>query len=389
MADKLSAEFTGISTQLVHSGANPLDFFGFVNPPVVRASTVLFPAADIMKKGAQPYTYGIHGTPTTKALTDCLNQLEGSVKTFLVPSGLAAITVALLGTLKAGDHLLIVDSVYKPTRLFVDNVLKKFGIEVEFYNPLGGIANLIRPNTKVIYTESPGSNTFEIQDIDSIVKTAHAVNALVLLDNTWATPIFFKPIEHGVDISINAATKYQAGHSDILMGYISTNETTTAHIEETYTDLGMSVSGDDAYLVLRSIRSMNLRLTYQQDSALFIAKWLEDQPEVSAVLHPALESHPQHALWKQNFKGSSGLFSFVLNSGGEREAHAFLDALKLFGLGYSWGSFESLAVHVNLDDRLFNRDQFQTPVIRLQIGLEERDDLIKDLRNGLDALKNI
>lgn len=389
MINKLSTEFTGISTQLVHSGANPLEFFGFVNPPVVRASTVLFPDADIMKKGAQPYTYGIHGTPTTKALTDCLSQLEGATKTFLVPSGLAAITVALLGALKTGDHLLVVDSVYGPTRRFVNNVLRKFGIEVEFYNPLSGVADLLKPNTKAIYTESPGSNTFEIQDIDAIVEAAHATNAVVLLDNTWATPIFFKPLEHGVDISINAATKYQAGHSDILMGYISTNEATTTRIEQTYTDLGMSVSGDDAYLVLRSMRSMNLRLTHQQDSALFIAKWLEDQPEILAVLHPALEAHPHHALWKQNYKGSSGLFSFVLKSGDEREAHAFLDALELFGLGYSWGSFESLAVHVNLEDRLFNKDQFQTPVIRLQIGLEERDDLIKDLRNGLDAIKNL
>jgi cystathionine beta-lyase len=256
--------------------------------------------------------------------------------------------------LSAGDHALFVDTIYNPTRRFADTMLARLGVEVEYYEPEIGadIANLIKPNTKVVFTESPGSNTFEMQDIPAIAAAARAAGAVTMLDNTWATPLFFKPLDFGVDISIHAATKYPAGHSDVLLGTVSANERCWEQLYETYLTLGTPAGPDDVYQVLRGLRTMGVRLEKHQENALGIARWLEGRPGVKSVLHPALESHPGHAIWKRDFSGASGIFSFVLE-GGDAEAEAFLDALEIFGLGYSWGGYESLAVQVYLGDGRF------------------------------------
>lgn len=377
----------GIHTRLAHIGNDPRDFFGFVNPPVVHASTVLFPDAATMAARNQKYTYGTRGTPTTDALCSAIDTLEGSAGTILVPSGLAAVTIPLLAFLSAGDHVLIVDSVYHPTRNFADTMLKRLGVEVEYYDPLvgAGIGALMKPNTRVVFTESPGSNTFEMQDIPAIAKEAKARGAVVMMDNTWATPLYFRPLEHGVDISIHAATKYPAGHSDVLLGTVSANEACWKQLQETHFTMGCCAAPDDVYQVMRGLRTMGVRLERHQENALDIARWLEGQPGVARVLHPGLESFPGHAIWKRHFSGASGIFSIALAGGGEREAHAFLDALEIFGLGYSWGGYESLAVHVWLGDRTVARGDYDGPVIRLQIGLENPEDIKADLTRGLAA----
>jgi cystathionine beta-lyase len=379
----------GVNTRLTHGGNDPHDYYGFVNPPVVHASTVLFPNAATLASRQQKYTYGTRGTPTTDALARAIDELEGSAGTIIVPSGLMAVTVPLLGFLQAGDHLLIVDSVYHPTRNFADTMLKRFGVEVEYYDPhIGaGIAALMKPNTKVVFTESPGSNTFEVQDIPAIAEAAHAGGAIVMMDNTWATPLYFRALDFGVDISIHAATKYPAGHADVLLGTVSANEACWERLFETFTTLGSCAGPDDVYQVLRGLRTMGVRLERHQQSALEIARWLEQQEGVSRVLYPALESHPDHALWKRDFSGASGLFSVVLAGDGPKTSHAFLDALRIFGLGYSWGGYESLAALVSLSDRTVAKGSYGGPLVRLQIGLEDVDDLKRDLSNGLAAAR--
>lgn len=377
----------GINTRLAHSGNNPRDYHGFVNPPVVHASTVLYPDAATMVARKQKYTYGTRGTPTTDALAQAIDDLEGSAGTIIVPSGLAAVTIPLLAFAEAGSHVLIVDSVYNPTRNFADTMLKRLGVEVEYYDPRigSGIAALLKPNTKIVFTESPASNTFEVQDIPAIAKAAHEHGAIVMMDNTWATPLYFKPLDFGVDVSIHAATKYPAGHSDVLLGTVSSNERCWKRLSDSFFMLGCCSGPDDVYQVLRGLRTMGVRLEHHQRSTLEIAGWLETQSGVAQVLHPALPSHPDHALWKRDFSGSSGIFSIVLTGGGTRQAHAFLDALKIFGLGYSWGGFESLAVHVSLADRTVVKGNYAGPVLRLQIGLENVEDLKADLTAGLAA----
>lgn len=379
----------GINTRLAHAGYNPRDFHGFVNPPVVHASTVLFPDAKTMATRNQKYTYGISGTPTTEALCLAMDDAEGSAGTILVPSGLAAVSVPLLGFLEAGDHLLMIDAVYFPSRRFADGMLCKLGIEVEYFDPHigGGISRLLRPNTKVVFLESPGSNTFEVPDVPAIAAAAHASGAVVMLDNSWATPLFLKPLDIGVDISIHAATKYIAGRSDILLGTVSANEQHFPRLREAFLMLGTSTGPDDVYQTLLGLRTLGIRLDHHQRSALDIARWLEGRPGVSRVLHPALESHPNHELWKRDFSGASGLFSIVLDGGSEKQAHAFLDALEIFGLGYSWGGYDSLAVHVHLQDRVVMSADYEGPVMRLQIGLEDADDLKADLERGLEAAR--
>ena len=377
----------GVDTRLAHGGNDPRDFHGFVNPPVVHASTVLYPNAGAMASRAQKSTYGTRGTPTTDALASAIDALEGSAGTIVGPSGLAAVTIPLLAFAAAGDHVLIVDSVYHPTRHFADTMLTRLGVEVEYYDPRigAGIAALMKPNTRIVFTESPASNTFELQDIPAIAKAARARGAVVMMDNTWATPLYFKPLDHGVDISIHAATKYPAGHSDVLLGTVSANETHWKQLHEGFVTLGCCSGPDDVYQVLRGLRTMGVRLEHHRKSALDIAGWLEGQPGVAQVLHPALPSHPDHALWKRDFSGSSGVFSIVLAGGGQKEQHAFLDALKLFGLGYSWGGYESLAVAVFLGDRTVAKGPYAGPLIRLQIGLETVEDLKADLLEGLKA----
>jgi cysteine-S-conjugate beta-lyase len=380
----------GINTRLAHIGNDPSAYHGFVNPPVVHASTVLFPDAGTMERRAQPYTYGTRSTPTTDALCAALDELEGSAGTILVPSGLAAISVPFLAYLSAGDHALIVDSVYTPCRIFCDTMLTRLGVEIEYYDPeIGaGVESLIRPNTKLVHTEAPGSNTFEMQDIRAIADVAHKHDCVVTMDNTWATPLYFRPLDFGADVSIHATTKYPSGHSDIVMGSVSANAKWWPKLEAARIAMGICGAPDDSYLILRGLRTMGVRLDHHQRSALEIASWLEGRDEVARVLHPALPSFPGHQIWKRDFKGSSGVFSFVLRAEADNakaKAHAFLDALRYFGLGYSWGGFESLAVHVNLSDRTIRKQPAEGPVIRLQIGLEDVPDLKKDLEQGFAA----
>ena len=382
---------SGINTRLAHAGHDPRTFHGFVNPPVVHASTVLFPDAGTMAARNQKYTYGTRGTPTTDALADAIDELEGSAGTIVVPSGLAAVTIPLLAFLSAGDHVLIVDSVYHPTRRFADTMLARLGVEVQYYDPLvgAGIDALMKPKTKVVFTESPGSNTFEMQDIPAIASVAKERGAVVMMDNSWATPVHFRPLDHGVDISIHAATKYLAGHSDVLMGTVSANERCWAQLHETFLTLGCCPAPDDVYQVLRGLRTLGVRLERHQKSTLEIARWLEGQPGVSRVLYPGLESDPGHAIWKRDFRGASGTLSIALDGGGTKKAHAFLDALKLFGLGYSWGGYESLAVHVSLSDRTVAKGDYDGPLMRLQIGLEDVADIKADLTRALEAARSV
>jgi cystathionine beta-lyase len=376
----------GINTLLAHSGYNPRDYHGFVNPPVVHGSTVLFPDAQTMKERKQRYTYGTRGTPTSDALAAAVNELEGSAGTIIVPSGLAAITVPLLGFLSSGDHALFVDTIYFPTRRFADTMLRRLGVEVEYYKPEIGadIRDLLRPNTKLIFTESPGSNTFEMQDIPAITAIAREAGIVTMLDNTWATPVYFKPLDHGVDISIHAATKYPGGHSDVLLGTVSANDACWERLWDAYLTLGTCAGPDDVYQVLRGLRTMGVRLERHQATAFEVARWLESQSGVAQVLHPGLESHPGHAIWKRDFSGASGLFSIVLK-GGEKQAHAFLDALEIFGLGASWGGYECLAAQVSLADRTVTARDYGGEIIRLQIGLEDTADIIADLAQALEA----
>ncbi len=385
----------GINTRLSHIGNDPSEYHGFVNPPVVHASTVLFPNARAMETRGQKYTYGTRGTPTTDALCEAIDELEGSAGTILVPSGLAAVTVPFLAFLSSGDHALIVDSVYTPTRHFCDTMLTRMGVEVEYYDPAigAGIEQLFKPNTRLVHTEAPGSNTFEMQDIPAIAAIAHKHGAVVAMDNTWATPVYFRPLDFGVDISIHAATKYPAGHSDILMGTVSANAKHWEQLKEANITLGICGAPDDAYQVLRGLRTMGIRLERHNESALALAKWLEGREEVAKVLHPALPSFKGHDIWKRDFKGASGIFSFVLKVDSaehyKAKAHAFLDALSIFGLGWSWGGFECLAVHVNLNDRRIAKAPEGGPLIRLQIGLEDVADIKADIERGFAAAKTV
>ncbi|WP_201835813.1 cystathionine beta-lyase [Microvirga zambiensis] len=381
----------GPNTRLTRAGYSPFDYHGFINPPTVRASTVLFPDARTMETHGQKYTYGTRGTPTTDALCDAINELEGAAGTILLPSGLAAVTVTFLAYLSAGDHALIVDSVYGNVRHFCDSVLPRFGIDVDYYDPSldAGIEALFKPNTRLVHTEAPGSNTFEMQDIPAIVAAAHRHDAVVTMDNTWATPLNFRPLDFGVDVSIQASTKYPAGHADILLGTASANATHWRRLGHANGALGMCGAPDDAYQVLRGLRTMGVRLERHQASALAIAEWLEARDDVARVLHPALPSFPGFAIWKRDFKGAGGVFSFVLavapHQDFKAKAQAFLDGLSLFGLGYSWGGFQSLALRVDLEDRRILRAPKEGPIIRLQIGLEDVDDLKADLARGFDA----
>lgn len=391
--DDAKRKHQGPNTQLVRAGYDPSEYHGFINPPVVHASTVLFPDAGAMEKHDQKYTYGTRGTPTTDALCEAINELEGAAGTILVPSGLAAVTVAFLAYLSPGDHALVVDSVYGNVRHFCDTMLQRFGIEVEYYDASADadIEHLFRPNTRLVHTEAPGSNTFEMQDIAAIAAVAHRRGAVVTMDNTWATPLYFRPLDFGVDVSIQASTKYPAGHADVLLGTVSANAEHWKRLRRTNSALGFCATAEDAYQVLRGLRTLGIRLDRHQASGLEIAKWLEARDDVARVLHPALPSFPGHDLWKRDFKGASGVFSFVLGVAPEDDfkskAQAFLDGLSIFGLGYSWGGFPSLALHVSLNDRKTTPGPAEGPLLRLQIGLEDVDDLKADLERAFQAVK--
>jgi cystathionine beta-lyase len=378
------------ATKLVTAGRDPREQHGFVNTPIYRGSTVLYPSAeDFLKRNAR-YTYGTRGTPTVDALETAWSELSGAVGTVVVPSGLAAVALALLSCLKAGDHLLVTDSVYRPTRNFCDLMLKRFGVETTYYDPLldaEGIGRLTRANTRAIFTESPGSQSFEMQDIPAIAVVAHARDAIVLLDNTWATPLFFPPHARGADIAIEAGTKYLSGHSDLLLGLVSANERCWKALRQTFDTMAICAGPEDVFLALRGLRTMSVRLAHHQESALRIARWLSQRPEVARVLHPALESDPGYAIWQRDFTGASGLFSVVLRPMPDAAAYAFVDALKLFGIGASWGGFESLVIP-------FDCTAYRTattwapggPALRFHIGHEDVDDLIADMENGFQAL---
>ena len=377
-------------SRLVHLGRDSAQSQGFVNLPPFRGSTVLYPDVATLKSRKQRYTYGTHGTPTTEALCAAWSDISGAAGTVLVPSGLSAIVVALMTALGAGDHLLMTDSAYAPARAFANATLKRMGIETTYYDPeIGaGIAGLMRPNTKAVLTESPGSQTFEIQDVPAIAEVAHAHGACVLMDNTWATPLLFSPHAHGVDMAIEAGTKYLSGHSDLLLGLVSANEAWFRKLHHT-TDLMAILPGpEDVFLALRGLRSMELRLREAERQALALARWLQARPEVLKVIHPALPEHPGHPIWKRDFMGSSGLFSIILKPVSEAAVAAFLDGLELIGLGYSWGGYESLAVPFDCTSyRTATRWAPRGPAIRFSLGLEDIEDLKADLDRGFARLR--
>ncbi|HEX9946464.1 MAG TPA: cystathionine beta-lyase [Allosphingosinicella sp.] len=376
-------------TQLVQGGRRKEWRGRLVNPPVHRASTILFDSVAEMRAAAPEFGkayYGLHGTPTHWALAEALTELEpGAAGTMLYPNGLAAVTAALLSLLSAGDELLMTDSVYGPTRHFCDGFLKRFGVATRYYDPMvgAGISELIGERTRAIFLESPGSLTMEVQDAPAICAAAKARGVATLLDNTWATPLFFPALAAGVDLSILAGTKYVGGHSDVMLGSVTATDRHYPKLERTSWDLGFSASPDDAWLGSRGLRTMGVRLRQHEASALRIARWLKEQPQAAAVLHPALPECPGHEHWRRDFKGASGLFSFVLR-GGDAERIRFIEALELFGLGYSWGGYESLVVPADPERiRTATRWRSEGPLVRLQIGLEDPDDLIEDLAAAL------
>jgi cystathionine beta-lyase len=378
------------ATRLVVGGRDPAANHGFVNPPVHHVSTVLYPTAEDFLARRARYLYGRRGTPTSEALEDALRALEGPdcAGVALLPSGLAAISTALLAVLKAGDHLLVTDSVYQPTRKFCDGMLKRYGVTATYYDPLigGGIAALIQPNTRAVFVEAPGSLSFEIQDVPAIAAAAHAKGAVVLMDNTWATSLYFRAFEKGVDLSIQAATKYIGGHSDVMLGTVSANKATWERLADTVHALGLCVGPDDVYLGLRGLRTMGVRLAQHHQAGMKVARWLAERPEIACVLHPALESCPGHALWRRDFSGASGLFSIVFKPVAQTAVNAFLNELTLFGIGASWGGFESLAIPFDCAPiRTATKWAPGGPTVRLHIGLEEIDDLIDDLERGFAA----
>ena len=376
-------------SRLVHLGRNSEQSQGFINVPPFRGSTVLYPDVATLRSRDQRYTYGTHGTPTTDALCAAWTDIAGAAGTVLVPSGLAAIVVALMTALGAGDHLMITDSAYAPARNFANTILKRMGIETTYYDPhLGaGVAALMRPNTRAVLTESPGSQTFEIQDVPAIAEAAHAHGACVLMDNTWATPLFFAPHAHGVDMAIEAGTKYLSGHSDLLLGLVSANAAWFDRLHRTADQMAIPPGPEDVFLALRGLRSMELRLREAERQGLALAQWLSTRPEVLRVLHPALPDHPGHGLWKRDFSGSSGLFSIVLKPVSETAVAAFLDGLELFGLGYSWAGYESLAVPFDCTSyRTATRWAPGGPAIRFSVGLEDIEDLKADLDRGFARL---
>jgi cysteine-S-conjugate beta-lyase len=377
------------ATDIAHAGRDPFAHHGFVNPPVYRGSTVLFKTVESFEKRDQRYVYGRRGTPTSEALEEAIACLEGGARTWLAPSGAAAISTALLSLLKAGDHILVADSVYLPTRKVCDGVLARFGVETTYYDPTigGAIADLMRPNTALVFTESPGSLTFEIQDIPAIVAAAHARGALVALDNTWGTPLYFKPFAHGVDVSIQAATKYIVGHADAMLGAITVGEKLAQRLVAEAGGLGICAGTEEMYLGLRGLRTMGVRLERHWQSSVEIARWLEQRPEVARVIHPALPSHPQHELWKRDFTGAAGLFSMVLKPCRKEAVAAMLEGLELFGMGASWGGYESLVLPFNAaTTRTATTWAPEGPTVRLHIGLEDVDDLKADLDAGFMRL---
>lgn len=387
-----------VASRLVHIGRQPGKPFETVNVPVWRASSVLFSrtaemqaeVADTLGGAHRAAHYATSGTPTTFALADAVAELEAGphpARTALMPSGLAAITTALLAYLNPGDHMLMSDSVYGPARVFTQGMLARMGIATTFYNPAAGaeIEALIQPNTRVIYLESPGSYTFELQDVPAICAVARKHGIITMLDNAWASPVLARPFDWGIDISLLPLTKYWSGHADVLMGAVVVREPLWPQLHQAVRQLGLCVGGDDAWLVLRGMRTVELRMRAHERHALALAQWLQTREEVAKVLHPALPSHPQHAIWKRDFLGSSGLFAFELKSGTPAQVAALCDQRTHFRLGFSWGGYESLILPASIDNLRTVTPWRGGPLIRIHAGLEEPEALIKDLEAGFAA----
>jgi cystathionine beta-lyase len=380
-------------TQLVHTGRDPSSHGGMVNTPVFRGSTILSNSLtewESRKLPGNPYaSYGRFGTPTTRALETALAELEGGYRAIVFPSGLAACTHSLMALLRPGDHALISDSVYGPTRNFAQNVLTRFGIAVEFFDPLAGadIRHQIRPTTRVVFVESPGSATFEVQDIPAIAQAAHRVDAFVVMDNTWASPLFFQPFAHGVDISIQSATKYIVGHSDALLGAATANERAWDLLQRSAHDFGQTAGPDDLYLALRGLRSLSVRLNRHWENGVLLAESMARHPMVAKVLHPALPGDQGHALWRRDFKGASGLFGVALRPVSREALGVFFDSLELFGIGLSWGGYESLALPLDAPTRNARPWTHEGPLLRIHAGLESCNDLIRDMQSALDRMQ--
>lgn len=381
-------------TLLARLGRDPARYQGMVNTPVFRTSTVIFPDLESYEQrdpdNYKTMRYGIYGTPTTFAFEEAVAKMEGGHLAVAVPSGLAAITAALAAYVKSGDHLLVTDSVYAPTRIFCERQLKPNAVDVQYYDPLlgSGIEKLIKSNTRAIFCETPGSLTFEMQDIPAIAAAAHARGIPVLADTTWGTPYFFRSFERGVDVSIHAATKYIVGHSDVMMGVIVTNEQHWLRVRRAVSDYGFCVSPEDCYLALRGFRTIGVRMKQQMAGALRIAQWLQARPEVLRVIYPALADDPGHAIWKRDFTGAASLFSFVLKPVSDEAVSALVNALELFGIGSSWGGFESLVTVVRTA-KIRTATQWNPggPALRLHIGLEDPEDLIADLDQAFAAMR--
>ncbi|GHE83470.1 cystathionine beta-lyase [Thalassotalea profundi] len=382
-------------TQFINAGRQAKWTKGVVNPPVERASTVVFDSVKQMKhatanRGNQVLFYGRRGTSTSFAFADAMTEIEGGAGCAIYPSGTAAITNAILAFVKTGDHILMVDNTYEPTRDFCDNVLKRMGVETTYYDPMigAGIEDLIQSNTRILFLESPGSITMEVQDVPTLAAIAHKHNCMVMLDNTWGAGVNFKPFDFGVDISIQAATKYIVGHSDVMLGTAVATEEYWPTLRENSYLMGQCTSPDDLYLAMRGIRTLAVRLKQHQESALKVANWLQTREEVGKVLHPAFESCPGHEFFKRDFIGSNGLFSFVLTRGDQQSLNALLDGMKHFKMGYSWGGFESLILGNTNVGRIRTVTSWDEtyPLIRLHVGLENVDDLIDDLSHGFERL---
>jgi cysteine-S-conjugate beta-lyase len=385
-------------TRLVTAGRTYAEK-GFVNPPVYHGSTILSHTVEELTSNSEPYVYGRRGTPTSRSAEEAIAQLEGGHACKITPSGLAAISTTLLAFLKAGDHLLMADAIYHPARRFCDTLLAGLGVETTYYDPLigAGIADLIRPNTRVVYCESPGSQTMEVQDIPAITKAAHAKNCIVVLDNTWSGGHFFKAFAHGCDVSLQAATKYITGHSDVMLGCVTCNEATWPQFMTAYETMGQFAGPDDMYMALRGLHTLDVRLQRHMANAIRIAEWLRQRPEVQTVLYPALSNAPGHEIWKRDFTGASGLFSVILSPVRDQAVAAMLDSLLLFGMGYSWGGFESLCIPFKVHRAAAHWPSGVTrsvadmadfgPLLRFHIGLEDPDDLISDLDAGFERLR--
>ncbi len=384
-------------TLAVHAGRHPEQFEGVVNPPVFHASTVLsasmaeWEEKKKLRAADVPGTYyGRFGTPTMRSLEEALCALEGAHRCVVYPSGLAACAGALLAYLAAGDHCLLPDNVYGPTRNFAVRFLKRYGVETTFYDPTvgGAIAGLMRPNTRVVYVESPGSLTFEVQDVPAIAAAAHGRGATVIMDNTWGTPLYFKAFEHGVDVSIQAATKYVVGHSDAMLGTVSCTAAAWPALKASTAELGQTAGPDDIYLAQRGLRTMAVRLKQHWDTGVRLAEWCARQPEVERVLHPALPGDPGHALWRRDFRGACGLFGVVLKPLRTEAFHALIDGAKLYGLGASWGGYESLIQPSPLDGiRTATRWPYAGPLFRIHAGLEHPDDLEASLAEAFERMR--